>query len=125
VVSSDQHKRRTRAASEATNVVEALDRTEYVPCTSGLPNYASALPALPSGYTLLPLVVEPLASRSATDPSWQGACPPTGDQGAQRITVVVSQGTGDRQVQERLVYVKRDERCPPVPTGAPEVYKSC
>jgi type II secretory pathway pseudopilin PulG len=125
VVSSDLHRRQTRAASEVTNVVEALNRADYVPCTSGVPNYAAALPALPSGYTLLPLVVEPLASASATDPSWQTACPGEGDQGAQRITVVVSQGTGEREVQERLVYVKRDRRCPPVPEGAPEVYTEC
>lgn len=125
VVSSDLHKRQTRTASEATNVVEVLTRADYVPCTSGVPNYAAVLPAMPSGYTLLPLVVEPLASRSATDPSWQSTCPGIGDQGAQRITVVVSQGTGDREVRSRLVYVKRDSRCPPPPVGQPEVFDEC
>jgi type II secretory pathway pseudopilin PulG len=128
VRSSDQHKRRTRTAAEVTNVVEVLSRTDYIPCTSGVPNYSSVLPSLPSGYTLLPLVVEPLASASAADPSWSATCPTEGDQGAQRITVVVSQGTGEREVREELVYVKRSRECPPPPPGTPanqEPYIEC
>ena len=127
VVSSDLHKRQTRAAAEVTNVVEALGNAQYQPCTSGVPNYTSAVPALPSGYTLLPLVVEPLASKSALDPAWQSTCPGIGDQGAQRITVTVTQGTGSRKVTEKLVYVKRDDRCTQgtTTTAAGGVYPRC
>lgn len=127
VVSSDLHKRQTRAASEVTNVVEAISNAQYQPCTTSVPTYASALPSLPSGYTLLPLVVEPLASKSALDPSWSATCPSIGDQGAQRITVTVTQGTGGRKVTEKLVYVKRDDRCTAsiTTTAAGGVYPRC
>lgn len=112
VVSSDLHKRQTRAAAEVTNVVEAIDKTTYVPCSgSTIPTYSSALPALPSGFTVSSVVVEPLVSSSTADPAYVGTCPGGGDQGAQRITVTVSQGIGARKVTEKIAYVKRDERC--------------
>lgn len=112
IVSSDLHKRQTRAAAEVTNVVESIDKATYSPCSGAtIPTYASALPALPAGFTIASVVVEPLVSSTATDPTFAATCPGAGDQGAQRITVSVTQGVGGRKVTEKIVYVKRDERC--------------
>lgn len=94
VVSSDLHKRQTRAAAEVTNVVESIDQTTYVPCSgASIPTNSTALPTLPSGFTVSSVVVlELLVSSTTADPAYAATCPGGGDQGAQRITVTVSQG---------------------------------
>lgn len=110
VVTSDLHKRQTRAANEVTNAIEAIQRATYLPCGGPTaPDYSSALPAMPAGYTASITSTQYLQSSTAADPTW-GACPGT-DQGEQKITVSVSQGTGGRAVKETIVYVKRNTRC--------------
>lgn len=112
IVSSDLHRRQTRAAAEVTNVVESIDKATYSPCSGAtIPTYSTALPTLPSGFAVSSVVVEPLVSSAASDPTFAATCPGAGDQGAQRITVTVTQGIGGRRVTEKIVYVKRDERC--------------
>lgn len=105
--SAASHRQSVRAGVEATNVAEKMDRATYVPCATPS-SYNAGLSAV-DGYVPSVTKVEYLVSKTAANATYTTA-PCTDDQGAQRITVSVT--NVDRvTVTETVVYVKRDNRC--------------
>ena len=74
----------------------------------------TAIAGLQNGnrYTASVTKVEYLVDGNATSSTFQASCPGGGDQGVQRITVTVQSAPTQRRISTKLVFTKRDNRCP-------------
>lgn len=117
VVASNSHRRRVRAANEATTVVESLQRANYVPCANAGTYGAALSDALKIGagagtadpqshnYSVTITRIRYLASKNAANPTFGSSCGT--DQGVQEITLMVESPHQNR-VTEEVVFMKRD-----------------
>jgi prepilin-type N-terminal cleavage/methylation domain-containing protein len=117
MASSATHRATVRAGTEATEVAERIDDLSYIPCPYAqevASLYGSAFDVSPGRLfdeTLVSIQYLKDRSRSTADATaWQPSCPAT-DQGAQRITIRVTNRTSPTLSSE-LTLVKRDDRCP-------------
>ena len=114
-ISSNQNRGVVRSSIEAAGVVERIEQVAYVPCphagATADPYAAAESSASSAGLVLEVLKVEYLTSKAASTANFQTGCPAAGDQGLQRITVVVNPADAT-EVKETIVVMKRDTRCP-------------
>ena len=112
-MSSQVNRDKVLSGIEATQVVESVQRSAYVPC-AGTSSYNSSMPVT-SGMTLAVSDVKYLASSVSDSASFQNTCPPSGDKGVQRITVTARPTARPNRV-ESIVIFKRNDTCPGSPT---------
>lgn len=111
MTTSHYQQRNVQAANATENAAESIRLASYVPC-AGTSSYNSALPTSNAKIAYSVFEVKYLANRDAEPAVWQASCP-SGDQGAQQITVLVKI-TSNPRVQKKLTFVKRNKVCPNV-----------
>ena len=106
----NRHRSNVVTSSRATEIVETIQRAQYVPCTAS-PDPTTAYGALFSNNDASIYSVKYLQSSSANPAVFTTTCPAT-DQGVTEITVEVERGRGTERVVTRQTILKRADDCP-------------
>ncbi len=109
ILSSARQRGVVVASNEATTIAEKVEGLSYLPCTGSV-DYSEADDEIRSGYTAQ-FTYQYLAPAVSGSPATFGGCPPSGDQGVQKISIKVAMNAPP-WAKATIEVVKRDKACP-------------
>lgn len=123
VVLVGRHRSNVATSSRVTEIVETVQRAQYVPCTAS-PGPTAAYAGLFSSDRASVYSVKYLENATANPAVFTTTCPAT-DQGVTEIVIEVERGQGTGRVVTRQTILKRADDCPASMTASTVAGQRC